>query len=545
MEYLDMLMAILLTVLSVLLFILAKVAETKKTQKWRICYAVPAMITLFITGFAGVEIYMLPAYIAAVVLLAGFFSDGSRIRRISAVVSAVLAVVTIPVCMLSTGYRAYDYADDFRFGIKAMEDHYVLSEHKNIDYDALYKEFMPRFEEVNRTQDSLENAILWTEFCARFNDGHVGYMPSNVSENAMYDKILGNDYGIAPMTLSDGRTAAVNVAPDSEASKAGIHNGTIITAWDGIKPEDINDEVLKYFSFSDKDTRAFLRTIICGGTGGDSITVTFLDDSGNEKTAVLPKIGEYYSGRFKEAIEKINGGIETGHLMWEELDQHTSALRLKMMSYDSDASESGEYSLLKSDIIKKLEEMKAQGKDHVIIDMRENSGGDGRMVKTLASIFAPIGEHYYCADALWSEVDGGYFTDENGKFKKDVDNYVTGEALWDGKLTIIVDHNSASAADHFVEVMQGMPDVTVIGFTEPNGSAQGVGGVYFDDHSSLSFSGSLLLDENGEVYIDSGVAQESGNDVDVIIPFDEEAVRNIFDEGKDHLLIKAQEIYLQ
>ncbi len=544
MEYLDLILAILLIVFSVSLFILSKVAEKIITQKWRICYAAPAIFALFITGLAGFEIYMLPAYIAAVVPLAGFFKDSGKLRRISAVVSAVLAVVTIPLCSLSKGYRAYDYVQDFKDGIKVMEDHYVLSEHKGIDFDALYKEFLPRFEAVNRSQDSLENTIVWTEFCARFNDGHVGFAPATDYETTMtemYDKVLGNDYGLAPMTLADGRTAAVNVAPDSEAAKAGIRNGTIITSWDGVKPEEIDDEVMKYFSFADKDNKAFLRTIICGGTGGDSITVGFLDDSGNENTAVLPKMGAYYSGRLKDATEKIRGGIETGHLMWEEIDENTSALRLKMMMFDSESMESGEYRVLKNDILEKLEEMKAQGKNHVILDMRDNAGGDGGMVKAIASVFMPVGEHYYCTDALWSDAQGGYATDENGRFIKDVDNYITGEDLWDGKLTIIVNYNSVSAADHFALVMQGMPDVKIIGFTEPNGSAQGVGGIYFDNDAMLSFSGSLLLDENGDVSVDSGADYESGNGVDIIVPFDEEAVKAIFDEGRDYLMEKALE----
>ena len=122
-----------------------------------------------------------------------------------------------------------------------------------------------------------------------------------------------------------------------------------------------------------------------------------------------------------------------------------------------------------------------------------------------------------------------------------MDNYITGEDLWDGKVTIIVNHNSVSAADHFALVMQGMPDVKIIGFTEPNGSAQGVGGVYFDNDSMLGFSGSLLLDENGDVSVDSGEDYESGNDVDIRVPFDEEAVKAIFDEGRDYLLEKALE----
>ncbi|MBE6888656.1 MAG: peptidase S41 [Ruminococcaceae bacterium] len=546
MENLDLVLALLLIVFSAALFVISKAAEKRVTQKWRICYAAPVMAGLVIVGIAGFDSYMLTAYLAAIVLLAGFFVDNGRLRRVASVIAAALAIVTIPVCTMSKGYRAYDYVQDFKDSIKSMESHYVLADHKEIDFDALYDEFLPRFEAVNSSQDEQENLIVWTELCARFNDGHVGYISSKDHEKAMtdmYDKVLGNDYGLAPMTLSDGRTAAVNVEPDSEAYKAGIRNGTIITSWDGVSPENISDEAMKYFSFADKDNKEFFRTLLCGGTGGDSITIGFIDESGKEKTAELTKLGAYYSGRLESAFAKITGGIETGHLMWEDIDEKTSAFRIKMMMADSTSMESGDYRGLKYDITSKLEELKSQGKDHVILDMRDNSGGDGGMVKAIASIFAPVGEHYYCTDALWSDAAGGYVTDENGRFIKDKDNYVTGEDLWDGKLTIIVNHNSVSAADHLVEVMQGMPDVTIIGFTEPNGSAQGVGGLMFDNDYVLSFSGSLLLDENGDVSVDSGSDHESGNDIDIRVPFDEEALHIIFDEGKDHLLLKALEMY--
>ncbi len=544
MEYFDLLMSILLIVFSAGLFILSFVAEKRITQKWRLCFVAPLIVTFILTAMSGLDTYMLPVYIGAVILLAGFLKDSGKLRRIACTASAILAIAAIPLCSFSKGYRAYDYAKDFRDGFKAIKDHYILTEHKGVDLDALYNEFLPRFEAVNISQDEDENTIVWTEFCARFNDGHVYFAPGEDYEAIMeriYDKVLGNDYGLALMTLSDGSTAAVNVQPDSEAYKAGIRNGTIVTGWDGVSPENIDDSVLRYFTFADKDNRSFYRTLFSAGTGGDSVTVAFLDENGSEKTAVLPKIGAYYSGRLKEAQKAIDGGIETGHLMWEEIDENTSAFRIKMMMFDSESMESGDYTFLKSDIIDKLEEMKAAEKNHVIIDMRSNAGGSGDMVKAIASIFAPVGEHYYCTDALWSDSAGGYVTDENGRFVKDKDNYFTGEDLWDGKVTILVNQNSVSAADHLALVMQGMPDVTVMGFTEPNGSAQGVGGMYFDNGSMLSFSGSLLLDENGDVSVDSGTDMESGNDIDIRVPFDKEAIKAIFDEGKDYLIMKALE----
>ena len=545
MEYYDILLVVLQLVFCVLLFLLAGFAEKRISSKWRICYVMPVIVTLLIITFAGFEKYLLGTYIAAILLIAGMIKDNKNIRRIFCGIAAVSTLVSVPLCLVNTDYRAYDYAEDFKFGFEKMERHYVLSEHKNIDWDALYEEYYPQFSELNRTQDETENLALWTKFCAEFNDGHVGYVPVNDYETKIaevYDRVMGNDYGLALMTLTDGRTAAVNVAEDSEAAQTGIHNGTIITSWDGVAPAELNGTALEYITFADKDNREFYRALFSAGTGGDSITVTFIDDSGNEKSAVLQKIGAYYSGRLKSAIEIIDQGIETGHLMWEDIDDNTCAFRLKMMMADSKSDESGDYSSVQYTITSKLEEMKAAGKDHVILDMRGNSGGSGEMVKAIASVFAPVGEHYYCTDPLWDDLEDRYETDENGRFIKYKDNFVTGEGLWDGKVTILVNANSVSAADHLVSVMQGMPNVTVMGFTESNGSAQGIGTFMFENDTVLSFSGSLLLDENGDVSVDSSAEDmESGNDIDIYIPFDEEAVAALFDRGEDYLLTKALE----
>ena len=79
-----------------------------------------------------------------------------------------------------------------------------------------------------------------------------------------------------------------------------------------------------------------------------------------------------------------------------------------------------------------------------------------------------------------------------------------------------------------------------MGFTEPNGSAQGVGIVNLES-GYISFSGSLMLNQDGTVFIDSGKDFESGDDVDIIIPFDEDAVNAIFSENRDYALEKALE----
>ncbi|MBP1546129.1 MAG: peptidase S41 [Oscillospiraceae bacterium] len=522
------------------LYFLAGYATKVISTKWRICYIFPAIICLAFVALKGYDVCMLPAYIGSVLPIAGFINEKERVRKLSGIASATLIVIAVPICLLNKGYRAADYVQDFKDGFECMQKHYVLAEHKGADWDALYEEYLPLFKEADREQDAVANYIAWMKFCAEFHDGHVGYVPQNADyiEDEMKKRLYGNDYGLSLVTLADGRIAAVSV--DESLAEHGITTGTIITKWDGTDPLEVarQSESFLAASFADRDNEAFYLAAFAAGVGGDSVTVTYLDENGTEKEAVLPKIGRY-ADRVDETLKILNGGVETGHFMWTDIDDKTACLRIKAMMFDSDSAASGDFSQMKNGIIEKLDEYSAKGVENIVLDMRCNSGGDSQVVKAIAEIFAPVGEHYYATDGKWDDEAGCYLTDpETGRFVKGKDNYFTGENLWDGNVIILVNANSVSAADHLTYVMQGMENVTVVGFTEPNGSSQGIGGIKLENGQFI-FSNALLLDENGDVLIDSGADYESGNDIDIRVPLDEEAIEALFVKGEDYLMQKA------
>lgn len=544
MNYFDLLIIIINLAAIAGLYFLAGYATRVISTKWRICYIIPAVVCLAFVVFKGYDACMLPAYIGSLLPIAGFINEKEKVRKLSSIASAALIVISVPICLLSKSYRAADYVQDFKDGLECMKKHYVLAEHKGADWDELYDKYLPMFREANREQDSVANYIAWMKFCAEFHDGHVGYVPNNAEdiEDEMKNRLYGNDYGLSLVTLSDGRIAAVSV--DESLAEKGITTGTIITKWDGTDPLEVARQS-EYFSattFADRDNEAFYLATFAAGVGGDSVTVTYLDENGNEKEAVLPKLGSYVE-RADETLKILNGGVETGHLMWADIDEKTACLRIKAMMFDTDSAASGDFSKMKNGIIKKLDEYRAKGVENIVLDMRGNSGGDSKVVKAIAEIFAPEGEHYYATDGKWDDEAGCYLTDpETGKFAEGKKNYFTGENLWKGNVIILVNANSVSAADHLTFVMQGMENVTVFGFTEPNGSSQGIGGIKLEN-GQFVFSNALLLDENGDVLIDSGADYESGNDIDVRVPLDEEAIEALFVNGEDYLMQYALGLY--
>lgn len=537
----DIILLVAELAMSVGLFILAIIAVKNISPKWRICYAVPSIFCIIMLALDGFEKYMLGAYIGSVLMLTGFFSEKAKLRKLASAVAALGVIVCVPLCTTARDYRAADYAKDFEKGFRIMKEHYILAEHKGIDWDGLYDEYLPRFKQATAENDAVLNQIVWMEFCSEFKDGHVGYMSN---DDSLFDKardaLAGNDYGLSMMTLSDGRTAAVNV--DEILLDKGIHNGTVIISWDGEKPEALaeSSRIFNASQFADNENRDFYRAVCAAGVGGDSVNVRFIDDNGTEKTAVLERLGNY-SARLKKTLETINQGLDAGHMTWTEIDEKTVCLRIKMMAYDGHSAQNEDYTEMKNAIENKLFEYNERGFENLIIDLRGNGGGSGIMVRTLAEIFAPEGEHYYCTDGKWDEKKKCYAVDENGSFIPDIDNMYTGENKWSGKpIVILVNSDSASAADHFVKVMRGFDNVTTMGFTKSNGSAQGVGTVALEN-GALSFSSSLILDRDGSVFIDAGADGISANDIDIKVTFDDNAVHTLFDEGSDYIMQKALE----
>ncbi|MBR1865625.1 MAG: peptidase S41 [Lachnospiraceae bacterium] len=543
MEYMDIFLIVLEMLGAVLLFWLAGYAQKVVNSKWRIAYALPAVICLGVAGFAGFEVHMLGVYLGAVSLLGGFLWEGQKIRRMVSALAAVLILLSLPICLFSSGYRTTDYVQDFKEGFAAMKEHYVLGEHKQIDWDELYARYLPEFEAANRAHDDVANYIAWESFCQEFYDGHVSFTAKHESsETAAHEQIFGNDYGLSLMKLADGRTVAVNVQTEGVIADAGIHNGTVITQWNGRTIEEIAGELeVALMSFPDKDNEAFYSALLVAGTGDDKVVITYLDDEGTSCTVEAPKLGAYYE-RLKETVDTIDQGVQAGNLEWKEINEDTYALRIKGMMYDTDSMKSRDHSAMQSELREKLLAIREEGVTKLVIDLRSNGGGSGDMVMALAELFAPEGEHYYVTDPVWDEENHCYKRDpETGGYLLGTEYTYQGEGLWgDGPIVMLVNAQSASAADHFTKIMRGMENITIMGFTEPNGSAQGVQGVELES-GTLSLSAQLLLDRNGDVFIDSGIDRESGDDVDLIIPFDEEAVRALFDEGQDYVLEKALE----
>ncbi|MBR1773456.1 MAG: hypothetical protein IJ749_06105 [Eubacterium sp.] len=550
------------------------------SNKWRLLYIAPGLLTIIIMSFIPWNIGVIGLYIAPVIMAMGLFSENDKVKRCIAGGAAAVALLTLINISINPGYNRLDLYGDFEEVFASMKKHYILTEEKGIDWDKLYKEYKPKFKEADKKQDLTMNYQIWQQYAQEFYDGHVGYTPNKLNENqalSVMCESYGNDYGLSLIKLSTGEYAAVNVegcgmsysindkddigeveyskikdeykTENADAERltlvnAGIKNGTIITKWDGKAIDDYFDDIpFYYFQVPVKENEEFYQPMYVAGMGGDSVEISFLDESGEEKTVTAPKLGAY-APRLDNTITSIDKGVKMTNLTWESLSEDTVMIRIYSMAYDMNTYDGADYSEMTNKLREEVLAYKEAGIKNIVFDLRSNSGGSPFMVQGVAQLFAPEGEHstYYSAEI--NEDTATFERGADGKYKmgEEAVSYY-GEDLWhDGQIILLVNAQTVSAGDDMVYMMGDFPNVKVMGTTKSNNSCQAVQGMEIST-GQFAFSVVPNLTEDGEIAIDTLTDHESRVPFDEYIPMDEELITAIFDNGEDYILKYAAESF--
>ncbi len=566
----DKIFALIELILSAGILLLIRLEKKRPSTRWRILYAVPFVLAAAVAGFIPWDKYYIGVYAGALLFTFCLFTENDRIRIPIVCCGGLLIGGTLLFIMLSPLYGADDYLADFEKGFREMKDYYVLAEEKEIDWDVLYAKYRPQFEEATKQRDEVRNIKLWMQFANEFYDGHVGYSfgDSAAFENALY-RIFGNDYGLALMKMSDGSYVAVNVEGCGEAyavtegiddfdkfrdtladdienkryiiKNAGIKNGTIITSWDGLSIEELVSKAdVMMANMPDAENEAFFRTMYAAGYGGEEVVIGFIDEDGSEKTVKAPRLGAYIC-RLMSTMKKIDEGVFISNLDWQKLDDKTALLRIYSMAYDLKSYSGSDYREMTDTLREQILAYKVEGVNDIIIDLRRNSGGSPFMVMGVAQLFAPLGEHTDCYNAVINKKRAAYERGEDGKYIKGEAITYMGEDLWaDGRIVLLVNAETVSAGDEMTYLMSSFPNVTIMGYTKTNSSCQAVSQIELNK-GSLSYSAVPSLTEDAEPLIDTYADHKGRVPIDVVIPINEEVIAAVFDRGEDYQLDYVKE----
>lgn len=444
-------------------------------------------------------------------------------------------------------YSRKGWATSFEKTIDQLEKTYALRDWKDVDFQALKSKLLPKVTEAEKKKDAVGFAMALCELNYELHDGNawVEIKDANVKA-AVAGRLAGNDYGLSLIRDEGGCYRAILVDEKGDAYYEGIEDGTVITKWDG---EPVRDAAAKVkcmdteWAFPCAENEAIFQPIFLAGQGGDQVSVAFLDENGQEQTAVLEKMGSYLSRR-NAAIQKAYGDnlFCNDNFYACMLDKTVGYLRITKESYGGGAvgvakdNLAGYSKELYEGLSKALKSLKSRGMDRLILDLRGNSGGDGYVYRTVAALFTE------------DELMPDYARYKKGEFKTIGKAIQIGEHEWSELLLVVlVNGETKGNGECMASVLAKKDNAYLAGNMTASGSGQAVDGACIMTYSGLVLHYPILVavDADGQPMVDVGASRKSSLTLDYRITFDEEELMEYFGAPESDMVLDATLEYIK
>lgn len=344
------------------------------------------------------------------------------------------------------------------------------------------------------------------------------------------------DYGFSMVRLDNGQTVAILVDEESLAYELGIRNGTVITKWNGedtTTAQDTEECVYLNWGSTVKENDYSVKAMFLAGKGGDEITVTYVNATGNEETVNLNSIGNY-AVRLNKALAKfwlqrVNAYESEDNFSCKMVTEDVGLLTIFSEYYydgtllaDMVSQINGEYPAVSEMLEERLDNLKDQGMKKLIIDLRNNGGGMASIANSVVSIFSK----YATGWTIGENVDG--------KYTAIADCYIDGKEKYsDIPIVVLVNYQAVSAGDVIAYGISKNSNVTLMGITTTTNSAQLAGGccITTDCDLELYYPYFLTLDTDLQPMIDSDASREATIKLDEKIPLTMESIDIIWGDS--------------
>ncbi len=509
---------------------------------------IAGIVHFFLYNFHRLEImlfYFKQIYIIAILIfIISFLRDRKKVFSYLCYILLIFSIVcTFRTIYLMAGadsihnYSYYGYEKSFSRMIDTLENEYPLNDWKNINYSYLRNKYIPMVEDAEKNKDKVLFYETVFMFANEFKDGHVAVSYKNDDAmDKLNEKYYGKYYGFATIMADNGDIVAIMVDEKSDVYQKGLRNGYIITKKDGKDISDIleNEFCLNIQSYAVNYNEKLSCSTTLFSNGKDSIDISFLNDYGEEITINVKSQDEYNLKYYSPEYYLLYSN-DTNNLDTKMLTDEIGYININSMNYSSFCDTINyifHNNYAKKSLIKKLDQLKKQGMKKLIIDLRDNSGGF--LVNSFAFASTFLDKTFVFNTKSIGKITGIY---DNDSIKG------TGEYS-DIPIIILVNNNTASAADAFTYLLKMNSKVKVVGFMPSNNSCQETGGeVYLSHGISVSYPRHKVEMSNGEVFIDTKKDGIERIKLDIKIPITKDNIMEIFDYANDYVLDYAISIF--
>jgi C-terminal processing protease CtpA/Prc len=394
--------------------------------------------------------------------------------------------------------------------IELFRTRYAFTDYKQLDWDAISAEFRPRFELAEANADAEAYHLALRDFTWSIPDGHVG--GSFQSLNDLFLEETDGGIGMAIRELDDGRIVVNYVVADGPADAAGIELRAEILEIDGRPVDDVVSATVPWSSpFSTEHTRRLQQLRYATRFPVDTaVEITYQNAGDTEPTAVtLTAVAERESFEFSS----FNAGL-TG-----------IELPLDFSVLDSGYGYVPIYSFFDNELLtiqlweRMMQTLRDNGVPGLVIDMRQNGGGNGFLADQMAA--------YFFKEPL-SLGNTGFYDENLGEFYFDpaTENAFippSEDLRYNGPITVIVGPNCNSACEFFSYDITLGDRATVVGQYPTAGLGGAIEVFAMPENESLQFTVGRGVDSKGQIHIEGKGVQPT-----VRVPVDEDT---LFSDG--------------
>lgn len=287
------------------------------------------------------------------------------------------------------------WSDAFLTVHNLLKERYAFSSRKAVDWDRLYSTYAPEITDAEARNDTASYYRAIRKYLFSIPDGHINVLSENGDFGARYADI-GGGYGITVHLLDSGKCIISYVANGSEAEKAGLKPGDVVTTWNG---KDIRDAIngTPYIWATKKPSTSegillHQQRFLTRGPVGSQITISVSSPEKGSETVHLTGYDDTYDTVNRSSFflgKNINDyGIEK--VLYDikpQISNDSVTVRTLAGGYTYIAlyEESYEiYQPFKSAMLSAI----ANNTPGIVLDLRFNGGGDDNLASCIAGWFA-------------------------------------------------------------------------------------------------------------------------------------------------------------
>jgi C-terminal processing protease CtpA/Prc len=384
------------------------------------------------------------------------------------------------------------YIEAFDAMVEKFRTDYAFTELKNLDWDAISAEFRPQFEEAEANADPVAYVRALQHFTWVIPDGHVS---SSAFINDDFSRDTDGSLGIAIRELDDGRVIVSYLFDGGPAAEAGVELRAEILAINGQPVGDAISAAVPYSSPFSTDHAKRLQQLryAVRFPMGTQIELTFKNPGDNDsQTVTLDTIDERDSWTFSFNAIGTNAG-QTGFelpLEYRLLDSGLGYVKIYSF-FDNER--------LTVDLWERLiQDLNQQNVPGLIIDMRQNGGGNGFLAAQMAAYFFDEPHELYKFGTYDREL-GEFYFDPNPRFRF----YLPPEdKRYNGDIAVLVGPACASACEFFSYDMTIDDRAAIVGQYPTAGLGGGIEQFFMPEGQVVQLPVSRPIDQDGNIVIE-------------------------------------------